>query len=278
MFETVLSRQKNQQMIRADKECLLSLREMETIEAFWEDFEELSWGRDFVLHNCRIISLQNVLCSCKFTAGSVIACGETGCIADANTLLRKYRDDLFFYLYIAVYSESGKIDSCAEISKEMNANIERWIMDNLIDLHIGTVLKDIASFPPIKEAEETYKLKPFFDSLGKKLNNYVHSNGLSFYNRQITDFQIPIIRKQMRELSSDMRFITVSFMFLLTLCSPSFIMSSDYVEYLECNLTPPEDCQYKVAPFVVDFFYHNICMIDESCINYLRENTFMIFD
>ena len=278
MFESIPTRQKNQQYIVSDKGCQEAISEMQKIEAFLEELDELSWNRYFVLHNCRIISPQNILCSCRLTIGSIISCCETCCIADANTLLRKYRDDLFFYLYIVVYSESEKIDGCAEITNKINTNIEQWTKDKLNDLHIGTVLKDIASFRPVKDAERKYKLKPYFDSLGDKLNNYVHSNGKSFYNCQISGYILPKIRKQIEEVSDDMRFITVSFLFLLTLCSPLFIMSSDYVDYLECDLAPQKDSEYWVAPFVVDFFYHNVNLIDESCINYLKENTLIIFE
>ncbi len=76
----------------------------------------------------------------------------------------------------------------------------------------------------------------------------------------------------------DMRFITVTFLFLLTICSPLAIMSTDYTDFLDMRETPPEGSQYWVAPFVTDFFKSNLDLIDKSCIEYLKENTFMDFD
>jgi hypothetical protein len=32
------------------------------------------------------------------------------------------------------------------------------------------------------------------------------------------------------------------------------VMASDYLDYLECDLTPPENSQYWVAPFVIDTY------------------------
>ena len=82
----------------------------------------------------------------------------------------------------------------------------------------------------------------------------------------------------MEALLKDMRFITITFLFLLTLISPLSIMSTDYVDYLDCNETPPEGSQYWVAPFIVRFFQENSDLISENCLNYLRENTPMVFD
>ena len=55
-------------------------------------------------------------------------------------------------------------------------------------------------------------------------------------------------------------------------------MSTDYVDCLDCNMTPPEGSQYWVAPFVATFFKDNLTLINKNCIDYLRENTPMIFD
>ena len=160
----------------------------------------------------------------------------------------------------------------------MEANIERWINNGLDDLHIGTVLQAIGQSPRVKDAVQKYKLKSYFDALGDRLNNYVHSNGVSFYNRNVNAYQGNALQKQLQALLQDIRSITITFLFLLTLCSPLSIMSTDYVDYLDCNETPPEGSQYWVAPFVTKFFKGNLDLIDESCMKYLRDNTLMEFE
>ena len=42
-------------------------------------------------------------------------------------------------------------------------------------------------------------------------------------------------------------------------------------------MTPPEGSQYWVAPFITEFFRNNIELIDESCLEYLKDNTTMEF-
>lgn len=136
-------------------------------------------------------------------------------------------------------------------------------------------MQAIGQSPGVKDAVQKYDLKSYFDDLSPKLNNYVHSNGVSFYNRNVNVYNEGTMQKQMQALLMDMRFISITFLFLLTLCSPLSIMSTDYVDYLDCNQTPPEGSQYWVAPFVTRFFKDNLDLIDESCMKYLQDNTLM---
>ena len=199
-------------------------------------------------------------------------------MADAYSLLRKYRDDLFFYLYIVVCDTCNKLDNKSPTVVQMEAIIERWINNVLDDLYIGTVLKAISQSSRVKDAVQKYNLKSYFDALGDRLNNYVHSNGVAFYNQNVNAYQGDALQNQLQALLKDIRSITITFLFLLTLCSPLSVMSTDYVDCLECNMTPPDGSQYWVAPFVTAFFKNNIELIDESCMKYLQDNTLMEFE
>lgn len=270
-------RQLNQQMIAHDMGFQKTIAEMRDVEKFVSDFGFLSFGRDFILCGKYTFSLQMISNAFELTTGSIISCCESGCIADAYSLMRKYRDDLFFYLYIVVYDSCNKLDDKSPETDQMEANIERWVKNDLNDLHIGTVLQAIGQSSQVKDAVRKYNLKSYFDALGDRLNNYVHSNGVSFYNRNVNAYQGKTLQNQLQSLLTDMRSITITFLFLLTLCSPLSIMSTDYVDCLDCNMTPPDGSQYWVAPFVTAFFKRNIDLIDESCMKYLQDNTFMKF-
>ena len=103
----ITTRQRNANFVKEDSECQQSINELKKIEKFLENLGFLTFGRDTVLGifdtKTTSFSLNSLMSSLELTMGSVIACCESACIADANTLLRKYRDDLFFYLYISVY-------------------------------------------------------------------------------------------------------------------------------------------------------------------------------
>lgn len=261
-------RQLNQKMIAQDLECQKIIAEMRTVEKFLSDFGFLAFGRDFVFCGKYTFSLQMISTAFELTAGSIISCCESGCIADAYSLMRKYRDDLFFYLYIVVYDSCNKLDGKSPETDQMEANIERWINNNLDDLHIGTVLQAIGQSSRVRNAVQKYNLKSYFDALGERLNNYVHSNGIAFYNRNVNAYQGKTLQRRLEALQKDLRSITITFLFLLALISPLSIMSTDYVDYLDFNETPPEGSQYWVAPLVTKFFQANLDLIDDSCMKY----------
>ena len=270
-------REQNATIISKKTKCRQTLADIKKIESFLTEFSVLSLGRDFVLLKNECFSPKNVYTSCELTVGSIISCCESGCIADANSLLRKYRDDLFFYLYVLVYDSFKKIDSKSRKVSEMERNILRWKNNNLYDFSSGTVMREIAEYPDIKEAVLQYNLKSFFERISNRLNNYVHGNGIDFYNCNVIAYDNNYMQSQMTILFNDLRMITVTFLFLLSLCSPQAIMSTDYEDHSDLSLTPPEGCQYWVAPFIVDFFRDNLDLIDKNCLEYLRIKTEMVF-
>ena len=265
----------NRQYISQNKECERIILEMKEVEEFVSDFGTLSFGRNIAFCGRNLIPLQLIMNGSELTLGSVISCCESGCMADAYSLLRKYRDDLFFYLYIVVYNT---LDRETNNATKMEANIERWIKNNLKDLKISDVLTAIGRSAQVEDAIQEYNLKDYFASIGDRLNDYVHSNGVSFYNQSVYTYRGHTLQKQMHVLLEDMNAITITFLFLLSLCSPLSIMSTDYVDHLEFNKTPPDESQYWVAPFVNDYFKKNAHLIDKSCIEYLRKKTLMQFE
>lgn len=268
-------RQNNRQIIKNDGDSQNAILEMRKIEQFLCDFGYLNYGRDIVFCADHAFSLELISTAAELTAGSIISCCEAGCLADAYSLLRKYRDDLFFCLYIVICNNCKTSEGQMKNINEMEANIARWISNDLQNLNSAFVLKAIGESPRGKEAVIKYGLKDYFERIGKKLNNYVHSNGIDFYNRNLNCYGEKELSKRIQSFTMDMRLITTVFFFLLSICSPISIMSTDYIDYLECNMTPPDGAQYWVAPFIRDFFKEKLAFIDKGCIEYLRESTNM---
>ena len=271
-------RQANARFVEQNHECQQVISKLREIETFLERFGFLTFGRDFVFgspgQKIMIFSLNNVMTSLELTMGSVITCCESACIADANTLLRKYRDDLFFYLYVSVYSSHYKY---SEEGKPMADQIMRWLNNDLSDFRISEVLKAIGTVPQLRDAVLKYNLKESFQKIGDALNNYVHSNGYAYYNRNANAYKESELSVELRKLGDKARYITVVFLFLLIFCSPLSVMSEDYIDFLDVNEIPPKNSQYWVAPFVEHFVKENISLIDANCLDYLRKNTLMQF-
>ncbi len=276
-FDSNLIRNTNKRIIADNPQYKEVISELHKIEHFISNLGFLSFGQTFICCGSYVFSLQKVMASVELTIGSIISCCESACVADANTLLRKYRDDLFFYLYVSVYNSICNLEKDEAKQSRMQKQISNWLENSMSELHIGDVMREIGTSPEIKEAVKKYKLQSFFCDLGKRLNNFVHSNGYEYYNLSVSIYTEDDLLKELKRLLDDTRFITVTFLFLLVLCSPLSVMSTDYIDYLEFKEIPPKGSQYWVAPFVENFFVKNIDLINENCMDYLRENTIMQF-
>lgn len=267
----------NKEIINSTPKYIESIKPLHSTKKFLDDYAFLVFGRDSIVCKKYVFTLQTILNSAVSTLENIIECCNSFCLADANTLLRKYRDDIFFCLYIVLYDSNKKLNIKTHTSV-MEKNIEKWCENSLENLNISEVLKIIGTSAIIIEASKKYNLQSSFDYIGKTLNNYVHGNGYSFYNRNINAYSEKEIIERLTGIAQNATYITVTFIFLLILCSPLLVMSTDYIDYLEFGETPPKDSQYWVAPFVENFIKNNINMIDKNCYEYLKENTCMHFE
>lgn len=104
-------RRTNMQSIKDNKSCQQLINDLMKIEEFLDDLVYLLFGRDAIFIKLKyVIDVSDILQSSYITLSSCIECCKCGCFADANTLLRKYRDDLFFILYILVYKDTPRFN------------------------------------------------------------------------------------------------------------------------------------------------------------------------
>lgn len=287
-------RSKNQVFLMENSAFQNSLNEIWKLWSFISGYRTyIVLGRDFVwVHDVLqdplsdVYSLQTFLRSAELTIGSIISCCESGCMADANCLVRKYRDDMLFCVYIAVLDANRRNHDTSEITKQMEHNFEEWAKNSLKRLDVfrsnkgsKRVVDSIIASPVIQAAEQSYGLKDFLGNLNQRLNNYVHGNGIDYYNGSILQLA-GRAEKQIEEIVKDLYSITTTVLFMLALCSPAFLASTDYSDYLDVGMTPPEGSQYWVAPVINDFFKENIDTLkgDINCIEFLKNTMQMEFD
>ncbi|MBC3797373.1 hypothetical protein [Acetobacterium tundrae] len=248
-------------------------------QIFMVDLSYLSFGRDFTfIRFDKIIPTNLILDSTTRTLESIKKCCENTNFADAYTLLRKYRDDLFYYLYILTISKDINLleNSDKDSMNKHEKFILDWMEDKLSNLNSSEVLKAIGESEYLSSAIKKFNLQSAFKKMGDKLNNFVHSNGKSYYNEPLHRMGEKV-EKYSKEFTQELDYITVAFLFLLVLVMPLCVMSYDYVDYLDCGDTPREGSQYWVAPFVQEYLKKHKSLLDENCDLYLKEETGMEF-
>lgn len=254
------------------------LREFESAKHFIDSLGFLAFGKDMgiIRSACGLqpVHINQILQSAAQTIQSMIACAECGNIADVYVLLRKLRDDLFFYLYVIVACRNNDILSEDNLSKQ-ETYIDAWIKNRLSRLNISEIIKDITGSGECVELVEKFRLKDELKQIGCTLNNYTHGNGNLYYNRLYTHYKDDEICNISAELIYMLSYILITFLFLLVLLSPVTIMASDYLDALDFSMIPEENSQYWVAPFVVEFIEKHKDLLGETSLEYLRTVTQM---
>ena len=251
---------------------------LEEIRNFMYEIGFLTYDRDsIVLHQVGVISGNQILDSVSRTVESIRYCCLNANFADAYSLLRKYRDDAFYYIYMLAVGDKTdfmKFVELKDLGKD-ERNIYDWVKNQQNDVYIGAIFKAIAS-SSAGDAIRKYKLKDSFDRLAIKLNNFVHSNGQAYYNFSYYRMDTySDITKYCKEFGTAITYITMSFLMVLVLIRPGLIRAEDYVDYLDCGDTPPDGSQYWVASFVSEFINKHKGILDEKFDEYLRGITGM---
>ena len=264
----------NARDIALNERCNKLIFEIKEIRDFFESYS--SHDRPTVFYDMNKTMLLNygrdrILFSIEQTLGSLQSVCSLGNFSDAHILIRKIRDDLFFYLFTTV--------TCIEGESVKVNEIELWMSNALSNLHFSNVLKRIGKSPSLLNSIKQYGLHETFNRIGTELNNFTHGNGIDFYNMPYSHYQysgIDRLQNICEFLGRTLNYIVVTFLFLETLCNPLSICSSDYIDHLDMGMTPPDNSQYWVAPYITDFFERKKALLDDNCIKYLRDN--MVYD
>jgi hypothetical protein len=225
----------------------------------------------FIIENRPYLLGTELLDSAVSTLQTIKFCVRKSRLGDAYTLVRKYRDDLFLYLYfIECQSRHYVLNSGYSLHEK---NIARWFENSLTDLHISDIIKYIATNKTIKELITKFNLKSSWEQIGKDLNNYVHTNGVKYARQNYPTEQA--CDDEPKRIYDILRSITVIAIAIMILIKPQFISSTDYMDALDVGITPEKESQYHVAPFVSDFIGKYVGDFDTAIVAFLKNSVYM---
>lgn len=294
-----------------------NVSETDQFEKFQEDFDQnIEFLEDFyglITVSGRIISFVTpekihfvnpvLLNSSINTLKSIKLCCSIGSFSDANTLIRKLRDDLLLYAYILSVLNKYKpfaqnsieqisLENEKEFAKtfsnlEFNTNlsndekaIESWLKnevhkldDNIKKkLSFGNYMNVLKSNPEVKIILEKYNLKNYWALLTGKLNDYVHNNGQKFNSHNIVHSETIQLDIYLSNINIRTSYVVTFFLILITMTESALLCSGEIEDYLNLGLEPPEDCQYEIAPFIQKFIDDKVVKLHPELKDYLRDN------
>ncbi|WP_340016230.1 hypothetical protein [Paenibacillus sp. FSL K6-1318] len=237
----------------------------------------------FILKEKTYLYQHDHLESAMYTLKSIKECVSIGNFSDANILIRKLNDDLFFYLFVLELDNNQQIlfsDQVDKIEHELfmkNINFFiKWNNGNLKDFYISrNALSYIKNNNTVNDLIIKYKLEEEWKRINKKLNNFVHNNGKNYCRQNYKILSSNEIDQVFLELRKKISFILNIVSVLIVLIKPHYIMSIDHIMFLDLNITPPEDSQYWVASFIQEFFDEHLTQYNPELKIFLKENTYM---
>ncbi|MDD5736670.1 MAG: hypothetical protein PHH20_00070 [Candidatus Omnitrophica bacterium] len=211
--------------------------------------------------------------SIQGTLDSISNILRNGRINDSYALLRKYYDSIIINIYSTLYLNN-------------NFSLENFVVDK-----IDSWLKGKEQLPEYRIMSQyiknSDKLKPlttllYKDNRYKKIrdrcNDHTHYN---FYKNILLNDNEIYLKNRIKALdvfSEDLEQVFILHISYLFYLNDHYMMSSDYIDSLECGLTPEENSQYFVAPFIQKVFDSTIKKHREDIATKIKENTSMMLE
>lgn len=170
-------------------------------------------------------------------------------INDAYALLRKYFDLAVINVYTNLY-----LDTNFSIDKFVVKQIDNWVQGKERLPGYGEMTSYIQSSEKLTAINALLSRDKMYENLRNRCNDHLHYNLFHYLLLNDNEIYIKNRLKTLDGFSKDLRNILILHLSYLFTISPHYMTSSDYIDSLECGLTPAEGSQYWVAPFVQDIF------------------------
>lgn len=280
-------------------------KEIDYLINFFKNFSYLNCNRiiSFQWENDLFIFDMTLIENAIQTLNSIKLCCSIGSFSDANTLIRKFRDDLIQYAYILNILHNRKPfveeKDMKNIKTDNDENFADTLMKNRFNksftddekaviawfknavhdlpgpikkkLEFENYMKSLKQNDNISQILDEYNLKEYWDTLRKRLNDYVHNNGIQFSAQNIIRVHDKSLDIHLKNVLIRTSYIACFFIISILMIKSTLIASTDYMDYLECGLEPPQDCQYLVAPFIQQFIDNKIAKLHPELKAYLKD-------
>jgi hypothetical protein len=223
--------------------------ELETYIDFYNSFSKSVMGFATMGTTAMVNMDTYVYSSIQGTIDSIKSLLEKGRINDSYCLLRKYYDSVIINVYSNLYIE----DNCS-VDKFIVEKINNWLhgKDQLPEYRVMS--QYIRKSEKLKGINQCLDTENRYKSIRSRCNDHTHYN--YFHHVMLNDNEVYIKDRilVLDNLFKDIRDIFILHLSYIFCLHDHYMMSSDYVDYLECGMPPPENSQYWVSPFIQKTF------------------------
>lgn len=243
------------------------------IKIIQDFYGALSFGNIQCVEHAAILSKSMVFSTSTYIYGSIEGTMESisvllhnGRCNDAFALVRKYCDAIILDIYKNILTRQNYDEVYNNLSLESikNSKIRRWIdaESSLFEQkEILSVYKTISKeFPELSSLFKLSDKSTLYHKLRDICNDNMHYNYL--YNMMANDAGMIKARKDLRDpilksISQAIRLFFIIHFTFIYVGNTTALMSSDYMDHLECGIQPPEGSERWVS-YIVKLAFDSI--------------------
>jgi hypothetical protein len=203
-----------------------------------------------------LVSIQNVL--------------RDGRINDAYALLRKYYDSATINIYTGLYLQDH-----VSITNFIVKEIDNWVQGTQKLPRFPDMLDYIRRSPTVAAITSLLFSDDRYNQLRQRFNDHIHYNFYRYALLNDNQLALPDRSGALEQFSNDLRDVLILHVSYLFFANGHYMASSDYLDCLECGMTPEPDSQYWVAPFVQDIFDKTVKRTRPDIATTIKKQTFM---
>jgi len=196
-----------------------------------------------------------------------------GHINDAYALLRKYYDSIIINIYTNIYLRDNH-----SIENFIVREIDNWRQGKSKLPKIREMLHYIIKSDKLNEINGLLHKKNKYIVIRERCNNHIHYN---FYQHFILNDKNVILNHRIKYLdllSQDLLDIFILHISYIFTINDHYMISTDYIDSLNCGLKPEENSQYWVAPFIQEIFTNVLKKNRPDIAEYIKTNTSMMLE
>ena len=194
-------------------------------------------------------------------------------INDSYTLLRKYYDSIIINIYSILYLKDN-----FTFEKFVVEQIDNWIKgkDRLPEFRIMSHYikssKQLSDLNKLFEKDFTYK------EIRNRCNDHIHYNFYRYVVLNDKSVYNPNLLKILDSFSNDLRNLFIFHLSYVFYLNEYYMSSDDFIMSLEEGLTPEDNAQYYVAPFIQDMFDKEIKIYRIDLYEFIKSTTTMMLE
>ncbi|MCX2479413.1 hypothetical protein OQY15_09955 [Pedobacter sp. MC2016-15] len=211
-----------------------------------------------------------VYSSIQGTLQSIKLVLQDGQINDAYALIRKYQDAIIMNVYTTLYlSDNHSLDNF------IVTKIQGWMEGSEQLPNFRAMTNYIKDHKDTKALYNLINKDDRYERIRDRCNNNTHYN---FYrNVMLNDSKVYNENrgKYLDTIQHDLKHLILMHLAYIFSIAEHYMVSSDYMDHLECDMTPPEDSEYWVANGVQEIFDQIVQKLRPDIAKHILEGTSM---